>query len=101
MISFLLTCTAMVSAKCLSALLNNVGRSHALGLLLGITEESLAAIESYYENEGDKICHVVTLWLMRDPDDPVTQLRDALNALEKQEIAQTLVLLTSLGKLLL
>ena len=88
----------MVSMECLSALLKNIGDVYELGLLLGVSKETLAAIESYYENEGDKIRHVVTLWLMRDPDDPVTQLRDALNALEKQEIAQTLVLLTSLGE---
>ena len=68
--------------------------------MLGISDESLAAIEHYYENEGHKIKHIVTLWLMGDPNDPVTQLRDALKALEKQETAQTLVQLTSLGSYL-
>ena len=89
----------MVSVKCLSALLTNISNIHTLGLLLGIGEETLAAIQSYYKNEEDKICHIVTLWLMRDPNDPVSQLRDALNSLKRQEIAQTLVLLTSLGML--
>ena len=90
-------CAATLSIKCLCALLRNVGDIHTFGRLLGISEESLAAIEHYYENEGHKIQHIVTLWLMGDPNDPVTQLRDTLNALEKQETAQTLVLLTSLG----
>ena len=34
---------------------------------------------------------------MEDPDDPVKQLRDALNSLGKEDISQTLVLLSSLG----
>ena len=78
----------------------NIGDIHTLGQLLGISEERLAAIEHYYENIEHKITHLVTLWLMRDPEDPVIQLRDALNALEKQEIARRLVLLTSLGNCL-
>ena len=75
----------------------NIGDIHTLGQLLGISEESLAAIEHYYEKKEHKITHLVTLWLMRDPEEPVAQLRDALNALEKQEIERRLVLLTSLG----
>ena len=78
-------------------MLRNIGDIHTLGQLLGISEDSLAAIEHYYENEEHKITHLVTLWLMKDPEDPVAQLTEALNALEKQEIAQRLVLLTSLG----
>ena len=39
----------------------------------------------------------VIYWLMEDPDDPVKQLRDALNSLGKDDISQTLVLLSSLG----
>ena len=90
----------MVSVKCLSALLKNTGSIDTLGQLLGITKETMAAIEDYYASDEHKISHVITLWLMRDPDNPVTQLRDALNVLEKQDVAQTLVLLTSLGNLL-
>ena len=82
---------------CLTALLKDIEDVHTFGQLLEITEESLAAIESYYEDNEQRIRHVVTLWLLKEPDDQVTQLRDALNALNKHEISQNLVLLASLG----
>ena len=94
----------MLSAECLTALLDNIGSIpiHSIGQLLGVTEEMLSAIDSYYENKRYKISHVITLWLIRNPADPVTQLSDALTqciSLENQEIAHTLVLLTSLGNI--
>ena len=84
--------------ECLTALLKDVGNIHAFGQLLGIAESTLAAIESYYKQKELKISHMVSQLLIKYPDDPVTQLRDALNALEKYDISQTLVLLASLGK---
>ena len=82
---------------CLTALLKDIEDVHAFGQLLGITEETLAAIESYYENNEQRIRHMVTLWLIEEANDQVTQLKNALNALEKHEISQNLVLLASLG----
>ena len=85
--------------ECLTALVKGIEDVHSFGQLLEVTEENLAAIESYYMCNEQKIRHMVTLWLMKEPDDPVTQLRDALNALEKHEISQNLVLLASLGNI--
>ena len=82
---------------CVTALVKDIEDVHAFGQLLGVTEENLAAIESYYEHNEQIIRHMVTLWLIQEPDDPVTQLRDALNALERHQISQNLVLLASLG----
>ena len=70
---------------------------HSLGHLLEISEATLAAIDAYYDDTANKINHLLTVWLMEDPDDPVKQLRDALNSLGKDDISQTLVLLSSLG----
>ena len=91
--------SAILSVDCLTVLLNDIEDIHAFGQLLGIAEESLAAIESYYEQNKQRIRHMVTLWLIKEPDDPVTQLRDALNALQKYDISQNLVLLASLGNI--
>ena len=87
-----------MSVDCLTTLLKNIGGHSALGLLLGIEERHLEAIDSYYDDEEHKIMHMITLWLIKDPDDPVTQLRDALNALDKHDLSQILVLLSSFGK---
>ena len=70
---------------------------HSLGHLLEISEATLVAIDAYYDDTANKISHLLTVWLMEDPDDPVKQLRDALNSLGKDDISQTLVLLSSLG----
>ena len=69
---------------------------HSLGHLLEISEATLAAIDAYYDDAANNISHLLTVWLMEDPDDPVKQLRDALNSLGKDDISQTLVLLSSL-----
>ena len=87
-----------MSVDCLTALLKDIRGHSALGLLLGVEERHLKAIDSYYEDKEHKIMHMITLWLIKDPDDPVTQLRDALNALDKHDLSQILVLLSSFGK---
>ena len=88
---------ASTSVPCLTALLRELEGIHSLGHLLEISEATLAAIDAYYDDTANKINHLLTVWLMEDPDDPVKQLRDALNSLGKDDISQTLVLLSSLG----
>ena len=89
---------AIFSIDCLTALLKDIEDLHSLGLLLGIEEGTLKAIEAYYEDAEFITRHVITLWLVKDPDNPVTYLRDALNTLEKYDISQKLWCLVSLGK---
>ena len=85
--------------ECLTVLLKDVKDILLLGQLLRFPEETLAAIDSYYDKDCHKMSHMLSLWLMEDREDPVTHLRDALNSLGEEEISQTLVLLTSLGEL--
>ena len=85
--------------ECLTVLLKDVKDILLLGQLLRFPEETLAAIDSYYDKDFHKMSHMLSLWLMEDREDPVTHLRDALNSLEQEDISQTLVLLTSLGEL--
>ena len=85
--------------ECLTALLKDLKDILLLGQLLLFSEETAAAIDSYYDKDYHKMSHMLSLWLMEDHEDPVTHLRDALNSLGEEEISQTLVLLTSLGEL--
>ena len=82
---------------CLSTLLRRIEDIHQLGQLLGISEDTLAAIESYYDDNTFKTKHIILEVLIKDHDDLVSKLRDALNVLGKEEISQILYLLTSLG----
>ena len=69
---------------------------HPLGQLLGLSEDTLAAIDSYYDDHAPKVRHTVAVWLINSPDDPVTQLRDALTTLGEDKVSETL---KSLGEL--
>ncbi|CAI8033920.1 hypothetical protein GBAR_LOCUS19121 [Geodia barretti] len=86
----------VLMVECLTVLFKDVKDILLLGQLLRMPEETLAAIDSYYEEDCHKMSHMLSLWLMEDHEDPVTPLRDALNSLGKEEVSQTLVLLTSL-----
>ena len=68
-------------------------------MLLGLEKGMMEAIQSYYGNEENALInrHVVNLWLISCPLDPIRQLRDALNELKKFKISQQLLLLSSLG----
>ena len=66
---------------------------------MGIEKSMLEAIELYYNDETTLISHhVVNMLLLSCPQDPIRQLRDALNELKAITIARSLVLLTSIGK---
>ena len=87
-----------MTVDCLTVLLKDVNDIFVLGHFLKVPEDTLAAIDSYYDEDDHKMNHMLSLWLIEDHEDPVTNLRDALNSLGKEEISQTLVLLTSLGE---
>ena len=87
----------VMSVNCLTVLLKRVQGIHAIGQLLRISDETLTAIDTYYKEIHHKLSHLLSLWLLKDHEDPVTELRDALNSLGEEDISQTLVLLTSLG----
>ena len=78
-------------------LLKRVQGIHAIGQQLKISDETLTAIDTYYDEIHHKFSHLLSLWLLKDHEDPVVDLRDALNSLGEEDISQTLVLLTSLG----
>ena len=59
----------------------------------------MEAIQSYYGNEENPLInrHMVNLWLISCPLDPIRQLRDALNEVKRFKVSQQLLLLSSLG----
>ena len=89
-----------MSTECLAALLKDFEDIHSLGQLLRINKDTISAIDSYYDDARTKISHVVNLWLMDDPGNPVTLLRKSLVQLGKESVSETLITLTSLGKLM-
>ena len=91
--------TVVVSVDCLSVVLKDIEDIKPLGLLLGIQEGTLEAIQTYYGVDERALTskHILNLWLINDPKDPARQLRDALNELTEFEISQQLLLLTSIG----
>jgi len=93
--------TALLSEECLAILLKDVHvHNHSLfGQFLGIEEGTLEAIATYYNNTSELIFgHMIVMWLMHDPESPVKQLSEGLNAIGEHEIATKLTLLSSLGK---
>ena len=91
--------TVVVSVDCLAILLKDVEDIKSLGVLLGLQEHMLEAIKCYYNNERALINrHVINMWVLSCLQDPIQQLRDALYQLKAIKIAQTLVLLTSIGR---
>ena len=92
-------CTVVVSVDCLAILLKDIENIKSLGVLLGLQEGMLEAIKCYYNNERALINrHVINMWVLSCLQDPIQQLRDALYQLKAIKIAQTLVLLTSIGR---
>jgi hypothetical protein len=89
----------IISVDCLTVLLEHYGDTKPLGILLGFQEDMVEAIWSYYgyEDKGLINRHMINLWLISCPLDPVRQLRDALNELKKVKASQQLLLLSSLG----
>ena len=92
--------TVVMSVDCLTALMKDIDNIVSLGVQLGIKEDTLHAIQSYYSPDDKTlmISHVIQMWLLSSPENPIRKLTDTLNELKKYEIAQQLVLLTSLGK---
>ena len=91
--------TVIISVDCLTVLLEHYGDTKPLGILLGFQEDMVEAIWSYYGSEDKELInrHMINLWLISCPLDPVRQLRDAFNELKKVKASQQLLLLSSLG----
>ena len=86
---------AVLSSECLSILLKSV-QSLLFGKGIGIDKESMKALIWYYNGDSELvISHMICTWLRSEPEDPVEELRNVLNAQENHEIAQRLVLLSS------
>jgi len=91
--------TALLSEGCLAILVKGVHNHSPLGQLLGIEESTLEAIAKYYNNTSDLIIgHVIVMWLLHDPESPLKQLSEGLNAIGEHERATNLTLLSSLGE---
>ncbi|CAI8056640.1 hypothetical protein GBAR_LOCUS30868, partial [Geodia barretti] len=61
----------VLMVECLTVLFKDVKDILLLGQLLRMPEETLAAIDSYYEEDCHKMSHMLSLWLMEDHEDPV------------------------------
>ena len=88
-----------MSVDCLTALLKDIDDIKPLGLLLEFKENMVQAIQNYY-GIGKKtlICrHLMNMWLLSCTQDPVQQLKVALNELKQSTISQLLLRLTSIG----
>ena len=80
-------------------MLKGVRNLSPLGQLLGIEESTLEAIGTYYNNKSELVVsHMIVMWLMHDPESPVEQLSEALNAIGEHDVATKLTLLSSIGK---
>ena len=91
--------TVLVSVDCLTVLLKYCGDPKPLGMLLGFGERMMEAIQIYYGDEETSLInrHIVNLWLISCPLDPIRQLRDAFNELKRFKVSQKLLLLSSIG----
>ena len=88
-----------VSTDCLAVLLCEMEDIHPIGEALGITENNLSAIDSYYDDKGSKFNHTLMLWKMEDPQDPAETLIRHLKQMGRYKISETLTSLSSFGML--
>ena len=70
---------------------------HPIGEVLGITENNLSAIDSYYDDKGSKFNHTLMLWKMKDPQDPAETLIHHFKQMGRYKISETLTSLSSFG----
>ena len=70
---------------------------HPIGEALGITENNLSAIDSYYDDKGSKFNHTLMLWKMEDHQDPAETLIRHLKQMGRYKIFDTLTSLSSFG----
>ena len=86
-----------MTVECLTVLLREETDILPIGLALRIQESTLAAIDSYYDDMTHKISHTVSLWLMEEHEDPITEFADVLNTIGNESACLALVQLGSLG----
>ena len=96
----LMSPTVVVSVDCLTALMRDIESIVPLGLQLGFENDTLQAIQSYYNQDEKSLMfsHMINMWLLHSPENPIQQLIVALNHLKESEIVQQLTFLSSLGK---
>ena len=90
--------TAAVSVECLAAVTCELEDIHPLGKMLGISEDTLSAIDSYYDDKDCKFRHTLMLWEMENHEEPVKLLISVLNELRRPDMCQTLSSLSSFGR---
>ena len=87
--------SALLSTEILTILLKGI-EPLPLGRGLGIQENRLQAIMTYYNYSSEKATeHVVGMWLRSDPKDPIKQLTVALKAVNKDDVAQDITVLSA------
>ena len=90
--------TAAVSVEFLAAVTCELEDIHPLGKMLGISEDTLSAIASHYDDKECKFRHTLMLWEMENHEEPVKLLMSVLNELRRPDMCQTLSSLSSFGR---
>ena len=84
-----------MSVECLAAVTCELEDIHPLGKMLGISESTLSAIHSYYDDKECKFRHTLMLWEMENHEEPLISV---LNELRRPDMCQTLSSLSSFGR---
>ena len=87
-----------MSVECLAAVTCELEDIYPLGKMLGISENTLSAIDSYYDNKECKFRHTLMLWETENHEEPVKLLISVLNELRRPDMCQTLASLSSFGR---
>ena len=87
-----------MSVECLAAVTCDLEDIHPLGKMLGISEDTLSAIDSHYDDKGCKLRHTLMLWEMENHEEPVKLLSNVLNELRRPDMCQILASLSSFGR---
>ena len=61
---------AAVSVECLAAVTCELEDIHPLGQMLGVSEDYLSAIDTYYDDKESKFQHTLMVWQMANPEEP-------------------------------
>ena len=90
---------AVLSGECLAILLKDTPKQLALGRELGMENALLEALQSHFEDNPQLLVnHMMGIWLMEGPKDPIKRLSEAFTAVGDRETATKLQLLCHLGE---
>ena len=80
-------------------MLKDTPNHFGLGQQLGMDDGLLEALFSHFKNNPQlRVKHMIGMWLMKDPEDTVNQLSEALVTVEDTNTAIKLQLLAHLGE---